>query len=160
VTDLAKRSGEAKDKGPVRSTPGYQWTEAKREAFLVLLAQSCNVAASCRAVGMQTPSLYRLRRLDAGFAAEWRTALLAGYDRLEEQLLRIAGGATEGGAGDAPAFDPELAMRMLDRHRRAREKDQGGRGGPLTRATRAEAEAALHAKLDILARRRTRKAKA
>lgn len=155
---MARRSAGIAERASA-PVPDFRWTDAKRAEFLGELAESCNVKASCRAVGMTTGALYVLRQRDEAFAAEWRAALLAGYDRLEERLLRAAG-AAPGSAGEPvdaqaePGFDPELAMRLLDRHRRSIEKEQGNRTGPVTRATRAEAEAALHARLDAIERRR------
>ena len=143
----------------LRSQPAHQWTDDKRGAFLAALAMSCNVKASCAAVGMSTTTAYALRLRDDGFAEQWHAAIQIGYDRLEEALLQAAGAAIAVPAGEAgeqaaDGFDPQLARRLLDRHRSAREGRSNRRSGPVTRASREEAEAALHAKLDALERKR------
>jgi hypothetical protein len=141
----------------VRSQPAHQWTDDKRNAFLAALAEICNVKASCAAVGMSTTTAYALRLRDDGFAAQWRAAILTGYERLEEALLQAAGAAlaaAPGEAGEGQAFDPQLAMRLLERHRSTVEGRSNRRAGPVTRASREEAEAALHARLDALERKR------
>ncbi len=150
-----------------RVQAAFHWTGEKRARFLTELAATCNVQASCAAAGMSRRTAYALRVRDEQFAAHWRAALLVGYDRLEEALLAAAGAAlAEIGAGDeseargpgggaaTPPFDPELAMRVLDRYRRSLDGHQSGRGGSIGRTTREEAEAALHARLDAYERRR------
>ena len=71
-----------------------------------------------------------------------------GYDRLEERLLRRAGAGVndvEFGIGDAPEepLDAELALNLLRNHRPTVEGQRKRRGGPVQRASREEAEAAL-----------------
>lgn len=138
------------------------WTKPKRAAFLDMLAATCNVRASARHVEMNAVSAYRLRRRDLQFADLWRAAILTGYDRLEEMLLAHAGagvndvaiGETETETETEPApFNAALAMELLRQHRPTVENRRKRPTGRLERANRAEAEAALLKKLDILARR-------
>lgn len=152
-------SGGANRQPQERAVSAAQWTRKKREAFLDHLAMSCNVTASVRSVGMTTGGLYQLRRRDPEFAALWRSALLTGYDRLEERLLQHAGAAINDVAigeteVEEPVFDPRIAMDLLRQHRATVEgREKKPMGGKVFRATRAEAEAALLRKLDALEKR-------
>lgn len=58
--------------------------------FLDHLKTSCNVAASCRAVGISYSAAYALRDKDADFAAAWDDALEESYDHLEAEARRRA----------------------------------------------------------------------
>ncbi len=99
------------------------WTPSRREQFLDHVAATCNVRAATEAVGLSQASVYALRRRDAAFAAQWRMALLAGYDRLEEMLVSKAIAVLEGVAVGDPdkvvcgAISVEQAIKLLDRHR-------------------------------------------
>lgn len=59
----------------------------KRTAFLEALAETSNVSASAVRANMPTQTVYKLRREDARFAAQWRAALFEGYDHLEMEVL-------------------------------------------------------------------------
>lgn len=145
-------------------TGGAGWTAARRRAFLDHLSQHCNVAAACRAVGMDSSSAYHLRRRDAGFAAQWREALEVNYERLEAALLRYSidslgsDDAAEGAEdeGDVAArregravraTDVQVAVQMLGRRR------EGAAPARAPSATRDETDAALRRQLDVLAKR-------
>lgn len=58
--------------------------------FLEHLRTSCNVAGSCRAVGISSTAVYALRDKDADFAAAWDDALEDAYDYLEAEARRRA----------------------------------------------------------------------
>lgn len=58
--------------------------------FLEHLRTSCNVAGSCRAVGISSAAVYALRDKDADFAAAWDDALEDAYDYLEAEARRRA----------------------------------------------------------------------
>jgi hypothetical protein len=150
----------------VRKAAKGGWTPAKRAAFLEHLAATCNIAASARAVGMAPRGAHALKARDAVFAADWAAAIEAAYETLEARLLAYALGEVEGEAeaeseaeadGDAEAelrgahFDPRVAVQALGFRRR--DAAAGGRGPSCKRATIAEVEAALVAKLDAIARR-------
>lgn len=153
----------------VRKVRPSEWTNAKRAAFLDHLAVSCNVSESVEAVGMTLGGVYMLRRRDPEFAELWRRALLTGYDRLEELLLRYAGAGVDPEAGAGAAvnavaigetvmaerpFDPRMAFDLLKHHRATAEGGQRKQlGGKFHRADRATAEKALLKKLDALAKR-------
>ena len=158
--------GKAGGRLQVRKPAKGGWTPAKRAAFLEHLAATCNVAASARAVGMAPRGAHALKARDAVFAADWAAAIEAAYATLEARLLAYALGEAEGEVeteadgvadGDAGAesrgahFDPRVAVQALGFRRR--DAAAGGRGPSCKRATIAEVEAALVAKLDAIARR-------
>ncbi|OAN64828.1 hypothetical protein [Sphingomonas sp. TDK1] len=142
-----------------------EWTKARRSAFLEMLAATCNVTRAAAHAKMSYQGAYRLRARDPQFAELWRQAILMGYERLEEQLLAHAGGGppvndiAPGGDGAAVAavpFDPKLALELLRHHRAAADGRRRGGYGPVVRATREEAEAALLQKLEMLEKRLAR----
>lgn len=174
----AGAGGKAGGRLQVRKAAKGGWTQAKRAAFLEHLAATCNIAASARAVGMAPRGAHALKARDAVFAADWAGAIEAAYETLEARLLAYALGEAEGEAeaeaarvadgvadgvadrvadGDAAAesrgahFDPRVAVQALGFRRR--DAAAGGRGPSCKRATIAEVEAALVARLDAIARR-------
>lgn len=101
------------------------WTEEKRTRFLDHLAETCNVTASLRAVGMtRRAGIYRLRRRDAHFSAAWDAALAQGYARLEAEMLdRALNGKRvlterDGVVVETIEFSDTLALNLLAQHRR------------------------------------------
>lgn len=149
--------------------PNPRVPPAKIRLFLATLAETCNVKRAAEHAGVPTETLYWRRRHNPAFAEAWRQALAIGYERLEEELLRLSlSSLTEG----ASLFDPkealqpgsgltakangtpdvQLALLLLNRHRASVE----GTGQPHTRPRRATAEqtdALLRKKLDALAKR-------
>lgn len=141
------------------------WTKTRRARFLDALALSCNVTLAAGEAGMATLSAYRLRRSDPEFADLWREALLAGYERLETELLGRALQAVNaiqpGDGGEAVAKAADAAVEKMDArtilqvlaHRRA--TVEGGvrpnrRDVRRRIATEEETNAALLKKLAIL----------
>jgi hypothetical protein len=84
-----------------------KWTAAKRESFLVHLAETANVHAAARAVGLDKRGAYHLRRRDLTFRKAWDQALCEGYAVLETLLLEraIAGLQGPDPEEEAPATD-------------------------------------------------------
>ena len=150
-----------------------EYTDDQRALFFGTLAQTCHVARSAQAAGIDISSAYHKRRSDPVFAEEWRLALTMGYERLEEELLCLAieglAGAGERVAAAADAVeakrpgagmprkvdgsaDVQLALALLNRHRATAD----GRGKAVKAARRAtpeETDALLRKQLDSLARR-------
>lgn len=142
----------------IRQVAAGGWTSEKRQIFLDMLAVTCNVGLACAEAGMSKPGVYQLRRRDPEFAGLWREALLMGYDRLEERLLRQAGAGVNDvafGSGDGAEepLDPELALNLLRHHRPAVEGRRRRPGGAIPRVSREEAQAALAKRLDALEKR-------
>jgi hypothetical protein len=59
-------------------------TPRAREKFLAKLAESCNVAASCRAANIGRSAAYQWRKEDDEFAAAWSEAEETAADMLEQ----------------------------------------------------------------------------
>lgn len=83
-----------------------------RTYFLAALIETSNVTASAAQAGISPSRVYKVRREDSDFAAQWRVALREGYDNLEMEVL-----------GYLRNPDPEKKMdvanviRLLTRHR-------------------------------------------
>lgn len=66
------------------------WTDERRARFFAALADSCNIKASCRDVGMSVAGAYMLRDRDPSFRLGWRRSIAQGYAKLELQMLERA----------------------------------------------------------------------
>lgn len=106
------------------------WTMKRRAQFLEVLQASCNVSEAARSIGLTPLSVYKVRRRDPVFAAQWAEALEQGYAELEMLLLRqsIHGSETtetledSGGAGarrtrKVHSFPHAIGLRLLLAHR-------------------------------------------
>jgi hypothetical protein len=67
-----------------------QWTPRVEQRFLAALLATCNVTASCAAVGMTPASAYAHRKRWEKFAALWDEAIAEGYLNLEVALIQNA----------------------------------------------------------------------
>ena len=85
---------------------------SKRAQFLEALAETSNVLLSAQRAGLPLREMHKLRRKDAAFAAEWRAALMEGYDMLEMELLGHLRNPIP-----ARKMDVGSAMRLLAAHR-------------------------------------------
>ncbi len=156
----------AKNRPLQRRIKTHGWTEARRREFLQLVAASCNIEASCAAVEMTKNGFYALRARDPAFSEQFRIAMLAGYERLETELLRKAiatvedGPICDDGRGEATAgqLTIDQAIRLLDRHKATLHGKGIANSEAQYRATQAETDAALIKGLDALKRRHERKA--
>ena len=101
-----------------------------RKAFLTALAKTSNVTAAAQQACISPSWVYRLRREDPDFAAEWLRALCEGYDHLEMELLcRLRAGESRDGKnvgakndrakndGVGAKYDNAAAIRLLALHR-------------------------------------------
>ncbi|MET0310346.1 MAG: hypothetical protein ABW023_16695 [Sphingomonas sp.] len=148
----------------VRRNPKNGLGKTKRARFLDTLALTCNVRLAAHQSGLHKSSIYRLRRTDPAFAGLWRDAMLAGYERLEMELLHRAlqsmnaiepgdGGEDVAEAANAAVekMDTRTILQVLGHHRVSME---GGkrppRRGERRIATEEETNAALLKKLAIL----------
>jgi hypothetical protein len=140
------------------------WTARKREIFLDEYATHGNAAAACRAAGMDEGAAYRLRRRDPEFAEQYDQSLAVAMLRLEEMAIQYAksGGrmaAVEPGEippVDIANFDPELALKILNRNRASQ---AGGKpaGAKPRRASKAELTAVILKYLAVLKRLRAKR---
>lgn len=112
-----------------------------KKPFLEALAETSNVSASAARVNIPSATVYRLRREDHGFAAQWRAALLEGYDNLEMEVL-----------GHLRHPDPERridianALRLLAVHRETVGKERAARAN----VSAAEVRASIERKVAVL----------
>ena len=83
-----------------------------RTYFLQALAETSNVTRSARAAGVAPSRAYKTRREDRAFAAQWRAALVEGYDHLEMEVLGYLRAAEP-----SRKFDVANAIRLLTMHR-------------------------------------------
>ena len=65
-------------------------TPEKRARFLALLSECGNVTRAAEESGCGRVMLYKIRREDEAFAAEWETAADIGAKRLEDEARRRA----------------------------------------------------------------------
>jgi hypothetical protein len=100
------------------------WSAAKAEAFLGVLATTCNVSEACRQTKVPMTVAYRRRKMDAAFRAAWADAIAVGYSRLELMLLERAFNGTEkvitrrdGSEERMTEYPDRLALRLLEMHR-------------------------------------------
>lgn len=130
---MSGQSGQQKSvKGPVkkklkRSAKNRKFrvsfTQTKKDSFLRELAKSCNVLQSAELIGVSVDTVYRHRRLDPSFAAEWAKSIEIAYDELMLEMLRRARFGTEkpiiyGGkqVGVFNDLNDTMAMRLLSMH--------------------------------------------
>ncbi|MBX7494437.1 hypothetical protein K3172_01050 [Qipengyuania sp. 6B39] len=86
--------------------------EKWRKVFLEELAATSNVSASAAIAKVKPGEVYRTRRADRNFAAQWRAALFEGYANLEMEVLGYL-------RDPAPErkMDVAVALRLLAAHK-------------------------------------------
>lgn len=89
------------------------WTKARRARFLEVLAETINVTAAVGSVGLSAQGVYRLRKRDAGFAADWDQTIAEAYARVEMLLLERA--LLGKGSGAAVAAGSEVLEKLSER---------------------------------------------
>jgi hypothetical protein len=103
------RLPKASEGSPGTGGPGNShW----RKGFLEALAETSSVTASAARVNVPARTVYKLRRQEPEFAAQWREALYEGYDNLEIEVLGYL-------RDPAPTrkMDVAAALRLLVAHR-------------------------------------------
>jgi hypothetical protein len=106
------------------------WTGALEDAFLLALAETCNVHRAAERAGIPKMTAYYRRRTSAVFAARWHAALEIGHARMREALIRADVAEIERAEAAAAAFpdnfNPDIpippmtaeqALRQLKLHR-------------------------------------------
>ena len=96
------RRNKAPGSGPVRIIPNKNrrlqiaptrrklFTRKAKDEFLEWFGATCNASLAARKTGFDYRTVFRHRREDAVFGAEWEEILRLGYGRLEELALRSA----------------------------------------------------------------------
>lgn len=112
-----------------------------RAEFLAALAETSNVTAAAATAGVHVSRPYKVRRQEPGFAREWRSALLEGYEYLEMEVLhRMRFGDPK--EGDRK-FDNATALRLLGLHRDTVAQERAIRENDDITAVRASIDAKL-----------------
>lgn len=149
---MAKRVTRGRRGAQVQEERVEGWTPDKREAFLAHLAATCNIAASCREVGMSEQGLYKLKMRDANFRADFEAAVAEGYSRLELLMMERAMNGTRkpvlhGGkiVTEIVEYSDRVAMSMLAAHR-----DTAMRGREVISRRDEDPEKALEAFMALL----------
>ena len=114
----------AADNPQLKKRAERDWSRAKAEAFLSVLAETCNVSEACRTSGVPMTVAYRRRKMDAAFRAAWIEAIGAAYQRLEMMLLVRAFDGTEkvikrkdGSEERMMEYPNQLGLQLLKIHR-------------------------------------------
>lgn len=113
-------------------------------AFLEALAQTSNVAAAAQRADVKPGEVYRTRRADTRFAAEWRAALFEGYANLEMEVLGYL-------RDPAPTrkLDVAAALRLLAAHKETVAKERAHRAN----VSAAQVREVIERKIDELRRK-------
>jgi hypothetical protein len=82
--------GGYRGKAQKRTGRHSDFTQAKADKFIQVLADSCNVSLAARAIKRSIGNIYHHRQKDAEFRAAWDQALSIGYARLEMMMLERA----------------------------------------------------------------------
>ena len=134
--------------------------------FLDALATTCHAGHAAAAAGASARSARWLRQRDAEFALLWAAAIMAGRERLKEELLfRSLGQLTSGdnpgaerhepGGAALPPFDADEARKTLETLAKLERTQPRDRGRP-DYATDAEVTHLLAERLAALAKRLAR----
>lgn len=65
-------------------------TPIKRDRFCSILALGSSVTEAARAIDVSTVAMYKAKKLDEQFAADWDAAIEEGTDVLEDEAVRRA----------------------------------------------------------------------
>jgi hypothetical protein len=100
------------------------WSKAKAARFLKVLGETCNVSEACRKSRVPVTVVYRRRKMDAAFRAEWIETVAMAYQRLELELLDRAFNGTErvitrkdGSEERMREYSNQLGLKLLQMHR-------------------------------------------
>lgn len=88
-----------------------------RAPFLAALAETSNITASAIRANVPLRTVYKVRRADEAFAADWQVALHEGYDSLEMELLGYLRDPQP-----ERKMDVTAALRLLTAHRETVER--------------------------------------
>jgi len=128
---LARKAGAGADlrlvqgkKVQLRKPSRRNWSKARENAFLSILADTCNVTLAAAEAGVSVSHAYRRRQSDAAFRGAWLEAIGAAYHRLElvllerafvgnEKLIRRKDGSEE----RMVEYPNQLALTLLKMHR-------------------------------------------
>lgn len=90
MTDTSLVLSEYRGAPQQRTGRKSDWTEEMADAFVDVLADTCNVTLAAKAIGRSIGNVYKWRAKNAAFRAAWDGALATGYARLEMMMLERA----------------------------------------------------------------------
>lgn len=114
-------------------------TSEKREVFLSVLAQTCNVTKAANVAGLDRFNLYRTKRNDDAFSEAWDNAKELGVEALEDEMHRraVEGTIKVTKTGVHREYSDTLAIFLAKAHKpekfseRIRNEITGAGGAPL-----------------------------
>lgn len=119
-------------------------TPEKRDEFLTLLSETCNVTKSAQAIGISRQCAYDNRDADPAFASAWDNAIEEAVDLLEQEAQRRAFKGTQRPVfhqgkecGVIQEYSDTLAIFLLKAHRPKKYRERssiehsGPDGGPI-----------------------------
>lgn len=118
-------------KAPAARRRDLRWTEKRRRRFVRVLAESYDNDAALAAADLTWPEVCELRVRHPDFAARIDEVIVAGFDRLEAALLRVAAAAL---AAERP--DIALVQAVMKLRRPVRGPAAPGLGSAADRAER------------------------
>jgi len=126
--------------GSAKTAPApAQW----QRVFLEALAETSNVTASAKRANVAINEVYRARRRNRKFAAQWQTALFEGYTNLEMELLGYLRDPKQ-----ERKMDVANALRLLAAHKETAAKE----GAQRAHVSAAEVRASIERKVEVLRR--------
>jgi hypothetical protein len=115
--DAALAASPARRSPASSSTPAPIRSNKWRIVFLEALAETSNITASAVRANVPLRTVYKVRRADEAFAADWQVALHEGYDMLEMELLGYLRDPQP-----QRKMDVAAALRLLAAHRETVER--------------------------------------
>ncbi|MGL5838232.1 MAG: hypothetical protein ACRCY3_06990 [Sphingorhabdus sp.] len=141
----------------IRKVRKDSWTNRDKVAFLDHLAATCNIKASCAAIGRYPGTARALCRRDPDFADAFNKALRTGYTMLEAMLIERAIGSGPIPVGkidiDAENMDTELALRLMAAHAKRMQGEARAGRRPYKRVSENQTNAVILKRLRALHRR-------
>lgn len=134
------------DDGSKRAPAPDHW----KRVFLQTLAETSNVTASAKQADVTAREVYKFRRENSEFAAQWQAALFEGYANLEMEVLGYLRDAKP-----ERKMDVANALRLLAAHKDSIAKETAVR----SHVSAAEIRASIERKVELL-RQRVAKEKA
>ena len=111
-------------KAKKRRASKRDWTKAKEQQFLTVLAETCNVTLACAESGVSVSGAYVHRKKNAAFRAAWGEAIAVAYRRLELMLLERSFNGTEkvitrkdGSEERVREYPNNIAIQLLKMHK-------------------------------------------
>lgn len=144
----------------VQTTRRKRWTAETEKTFLDALSTTCNATRACEEIGWNYSVVYARRRKDPDFAARWRLAWAAGYERVEQLLLQNAVETLQGWEPDPTLPMPRMtvaeALTLVRMEKLVRADPSRRRGSFAKRKSLDDVRASILRKLSAIERAEAR----